>query len=219
MIAGNLVSQVLIPARTSDTGQDALNTMNEFNIRHLPIVNNTELLGVVSQDDILNHDAKEPVGSYNLSLIKAYVSDQDHIYDIIKLMIENQLTIVPVVDHEKNYMGMVTEKDLLQFFARSASFTEPGSIIVLEVNRRDYSLAEISRIVEGENAAILSSFVTSNLESVNVDVTLKINKQDLQSIISTFERFDYKVKGTFHEDTFTENLKERYDSFMSYLNV
>lgn len=219
MIAGNLISKMLIPVRTSDTGQDALNSMNEFNIQHLPIVNNTELLGVISQDDILNHDAKEPVGSYNLSLIRAYVNDQDHIYDIIKLLIENQLTIVPVVDSDNNYLGMVTERDLLQYFSRSASFTEPGSILVLEVNRRDYSLAEMSRIVEGENAAILSSFVTSNLESVNVDVTLKINKQDLQSIISTFERFSYKVKATFHEDTFMENLKERYDSFMSYLNV
>ncbi len=219
MIAGNLITQILTPVRTSDTGQDALNIMNEFNVRHLPIVNNTELLGVITQDDILNHNAKEPVGAYDLSLIRAYINDQDHIYDIIKLLIENQLTIVPVVDADNNYIGMVTEKDLLQFFARSASFTEPGSILVLEVNRRDYSLAEMSRIVEGENAAILSSFVTSNLESVNVDVTLKINKQDLQSIISTFERFDYKVKATFHEDTFMENLKERYDSFMSYLNV
>lgn len=219
MIAGNLITQMLTPVRTSDSGQDALNLMSEFNVRHLPIVNNTELLGVVSQEDILNHDAKEPVGSYNLSLIRAYVNDQDHIYDIIKLLIENQLTIVPVVDAENNYVGMVTEKDLLQFFARAASFTEPGSILVLEVNRRDYSMAEMARIVEGENAAILSSFVTSNLESVNVDVTLKINKQDLQSIISTFERFSYKVKATFHEDSYLEDLQERYDSFMSYLNV
>ena len=219
MIAGKLITKMLTPVRTSDTGQDALNTMNEFNVCHLPIVNNTELLGVVSQEDILNHDAKEPIGSYNLSLIRANVSDQDHVYDIIKLLIENQLSIVPVVDGDNNYVGMISERDLLQFFARAGSFTETGSILVLEVNRRDYSLAEMSRIIEGENALILSSFVTSNLETVNIDVTLKINKQDLQAIISTFERFDYKVKATFHEDTFSENLKERYDSFMSYLNV
>lgn len=221
MIAGKLVSTVIIPLRTSDTGQEALNLMNEFGIHHLPIVNNKELLGVVAQEDIDAHDANEPIGSYNLSLIRAHVDEQDHIYDTIKMIIENQLTIVPVVDSDKNYIGMVTERDLLQFFARSGSFTEPGSILVLEVNRRDYSLAEMSRIVEGENAAILSSFVTSSMgaDTVNVTVTLKINKQDLQPIAATFERFDYKIKATFQEETYMEGLQERYDSLMSYLNV
>lgn len=219
MIASNLISHGIIPLRTSDTGKEALSIMSDFYIKHLPIVNNKELLGVISEDDILNFDVEEAVGSYQLSLRRPYVRENDHIYDILRLISEQNLTIVPVVDLENNYLGLISQEDLLRFFANIGSFTEPGSIIVFEMSKRDYSLAEISRIVESEDAAILSSFITSSLESSLIDVTIKINRQDIQRIIASFERYEYQIKASFQETDFFDSLKERYDSLMAYLNV
>ncbi|MEM1323084.1 MAG: CBS domain-containing protein [Bacteroidota bacterium] len=219
MIASNLLSQTIVPLRTSDTGEEALSIMNDFYVKQLPIVNNEQLLGLISEDDILNHDIEEPVGSFQLSMSRPYVKENDHIYEVLRLLSEYQLTVIPVVDTEDNYLGLVTQEDLIRFFANIGSFTEPGSIIVLEVSKRDYSMSEISRIVESENAAILSSFITSNLDSTKIDVTIKINRQDIQSIIATFERFEYSIKASFFETDYFDSLKERYDSLMSYLNV
>ena len=219
MTAETLISDEIIPLRTSDTGEEALGMMDDFYVRHLPIVNNKQLLGLISQDDILNYNAVEPVGSYSLSMVRPYASGKDHIYELLRLLAEYHLTLIPVVDEEENYIGVVTLETLLLHFAQTASFSEPGSILVLEMSRRDYSLAEIARIVESENAAVLSSFITTNLESTRVDITIKINRQNIQSIIATFGRYDYEIKASFNEADYVGSLQERYDGLMSYLNV
>lgn len=219
MIAGNVISNVIIPLRTSDTGDEALSIMSDFYVKHLPIVNNQQLLGTISEDDILENDVEEPVGSYSLSMLKPYVKENDHIYEVMRMLAEYNLTVIPVVDFEDNYKGLISQDDLLRYFANTGSFKEPGSIIVLEMNKRDYSLSEISRIVESENAAILSSFITTNLSSTQVDVTLKINRQNIHSIIATLQRFEYDIKASFNEAEYLDSLQERYDALMSYLNV
>ena len=219
MIAKTLVSNEIIPLRTSDSGNEALSIMNEFGVRHLPIVNNKQLLGLISEDDILNFDVEEAVGSYRLSTFRPYVKESDHLYEVIKVLSQQKLTLMPVINVDEEYVGLISQEDLIHYFARIGSFTESGSIVVLAVNRRDYSLVEIARIVESEGAVILSSFVTSNLDSMSIDVTLKINRPDLGSIIATFDRFEYTIKATFSEEQYNDRIKERYDMLMTYLNV
>jgi len=188
VIANNLLSQTIVPLRTSDTGEDALSVMSDFYVKHLPIVNNTELLGLISEDDILDHDVEEAVGSYKLSINRPYVKSSDHLYEVLRLVSDYQLTTIPVVNNEKEYLGLISQEDLLRFFASIGSFKEPGSIIVLEMGKRDYSLAQLARIVESENSVILSSFITSSIDSTLIDVTLKINRPEIHRIIASFER-------------------------------
>jgi acetoin utilization protein AcuB len=219
MIAESLISNAIIPLQTSDTGEVSLEMMSEFYVRHLPIVNNRELLGVISEDDVLNFDPGEPIGSFSLSLTKPYVHANDHIYEVMRLIAEQDLTLIPVVDEENNYLGVITLEDTLRYFARTVSFAETGSILVLEIARRDYTMTEIARIVESEQGIILSSFITSYPDSEKIDVTIKVNRQHPQSIISTFERFNYTVKASFNEEEYYDTLKERYAGLMSYLNM
>lgn len=219
MIAENLLSDVIVPLRTSDTGAEALSIMNEFFVRHLPIVNNEELLGLLSEDDILDMDVEEAVGSYKLSLIHPHVNVRAHLYEVMRLLAEHNLTVIPVIDDERTYVGMITLEDLLRYFANSSPFREPGSIIVLEMGRQDYSLSEISRLVESENAIILSTFVFTYQDTPRIDVTLKVNTQNISTILATFQRFDYQIKASFSANNYTDTLRERYDALMSYLNV
>jgi len=219
MIAGKLISKTIVPLRTSDTGHEALAIMNDFYIRHLPIVNNKQLLGLISEDDILNNIVEEPVGSYHLSINKPYVKESDHVFEVMRLVGEYQLSVIPVVDVENNYIGLITQDKLIQYFAKSASFTETGSIIVLEMGKQDYSLTEITRLVESENAVVLSSFVTTNPDSTRVEVSLKVNRQEIRGILATFERFSYTIKGSYQETNYYDDLRERFDSLMSYLNI
>jgi CBS domain-containing protein len=212
-------SDSIIPLRTSETGDTALGIMNDFYVRHLPIVNDKQLLGLISEEDILEHDAHEPVGSYQLSLIRPYVKHNDHLYEILRLIAEYHLTLIPVVDEEENYIGLITMEDVLQYFTKTASFSEPGSIVVLEMSRHDYQLSQIAQIVESENAAVLSAFITTSLDSIRVDVTIKINRQNIQNILATFERYEYEVKASFNEIEYLDSLRDRYDSLMAYLNV
>ncbi len=221
MIAAELISKILIPLQTSDTGAEALSIMNDYYVKHLPIVNNKQLLGLLSEEDILDHDVHEPVGSYELSLHpEVYVKTDDHLFEVLAIISEFKLTVVPVVDHDNNYIGLITLEDLVQHYADSFSFSEPGSIIVLAMDRRDYSLAEISKIIEMEDAAILSVFISSpDIESGKILVTVKVNRQDIQHIKAALIRYGYDIRASFVESEYIDTLKERYDLLMSYLNV
>lgn len=219
MIANELLTNDILPLRTSDTGDEALEIMHDFFVQHLPIVNDRELLGLVSESDILEHDSGAAIGSYSLSLPHIRIRTSDHLYEVMRMVAQYELTAVPVVDGDGNYIGLITASDLLGFYARTATFAESGSIIILEVQRRDYSLSEIARIAESENATILSSFVESMGDGSLLHVTIKVNHENVGGMISTFARFGYEVQGTYNEGDAVDTLRERYDALINYLNV
>ena len=216
MTAELLLTDALVPLRPSDTGEEALGMMNEFYIRHLPVVEDGKLVAVVSEDDVLDADPQETVLNYRTARLPPSVFPDDHLYDIMRQLVDNNLTVVPVIDREGSYVGMVTGEDLLRFFAESSTFSDPGSIVVLEMGRHDYSMAEIARIVESDGAIILSSFVRSVVDSSRVEVTLKLNSQSIAGTMATFERFNYTVKASFNEKQLQDSLRERFDSLINY---
>jgi acetoin utilization protein AcuB len=220
MTAATLISTIIQPLTLEDTGNFAIDQMSEFHVRHIPLVDGEQLLGLVSEDDILNFDLDNSIRSWNLQFNRPYVSANNHIYEILRLMADFKLTVIPVVDKEDKYIGMITQENILARMGNMGSFTVPGSIIVLEMNRKDYSLAKISSIIEQENAAVLSTFITSDLQSSRAEVTIKINKKEISRIIASLERFDFEIKASFHEsDYLNDSMKERYESLMMYLNV
>ena len=220
MFAKQLISTEVTPLKTSDTGTETLAQMVDAHIRHLPIVNHRQLLGVISEEDVLSFNLDEPIGSNPLSLRKAFVSDTDHLFEVMRVMGAEELTLIPVVDNQNNYIGSIRMQDVLISFSKMASFVEPGGVIVLEMQRHEYSMHEIARIVEGENAKILSFFVGSRPESQMVDVMLKLDRsQDLGGILSTFHRFGYQIKASFVSDDFMDSLQDNYNSLMNYLDM
>ncbi len=222
MKAKHLISDIVPSLRTSDTGMRALNWMEIFRISHLPIVNNKEFLGLISDTDIYDLNmADESIGNHNLSLIRPSVTKEQHIYEVMQLVSQLKLSVIPVLDEENNqYLGLVTLMDLVHYFANMSAFNNPGGIIVLELHANDYSLSEISQIVESNDAKILSLYITQPDESMRLNVTLKLNKTDISSVIQTFNRYDYEIKDSFMEDNELDSLyNSRYEAFMKYLDI
>jgi len=221
MLAKELISDLVPPLKTSDTGLKALSMMEIFRISHLPIVNNEEFLGLISDNDIYDMNmADEPIGNHQLSLFSPFVSAEQHIFEVIELCGRLNLTVIPVLDDKKNYLGLILMSDLLHHFADLAALKNPGAIIVLEMNITDYSLTEISNIVEGNDGKILSLYISQPNDSTKIEVTLKINRTEISSFIQTFNRYNYTVKASYMESGEINSLIEsRYESFMRYLNV
>ncbi len=220
MRARQLTSSVIPPLKTSDSGRKALVWMQEFQVRHMPIVNNKQFLGLISEEDILDfNQADEAIGSHPLSLVKTSIDPDEHIFEAIKKLANGKYSILPVVDKEGEYQGVITHESLLLYFASLTSIIDPGGIVVLEVSRRDYLLSEIARIVESCNANVISSFVSSVPESDLLEVTVKVNVSDLSAIKAAFNRFEYRVMASFQETMYYNNLKERYDALMNFLDI
>jgi acetoin utilization protein AcuB len=221
MLAKDLISDVIPSLRTSDTAVEALNWMEVFRISHLPIVNNEEFLGLISDSDIFDvNNPDEPIGNHKLSLLRPYVRYDQHIYEVMELASRLELTVVPVLDYQSKFLGVVRMTDMLHYFAKLSAIEKPGGIIVLEIAENDYSMTEISQIIESNNAKILSMYINGTEDSTKLEVTLKLNVTDLTPIIQTFNRYDYSIKASFMEYDEQDDLyNERYDLFMRYLNT
>jgi hypothetical protein len=142
----------------------------------------------------------------------------DHIYQVLARVSEFKLSLIPILDNEDKYVGCSSVHHLLTLIADTGSIKENGGILVLEMARIDYSMAQIAQIVEGNDAKILSSYIMSSPDSTNIEVTLKINTVELDRIIRSFERYEYVIKASFQKSQYAEDLQFRYDALMNYLN-
>jgi len=221
MVANDLISEIIPSLKTSDTGQTALNWMEIFRISHLPIVNNQDFLGLISDTDIYDmNQPDEPIGNHELTLFKPFVTDEQHLFEVVGIAARLKLTVVPVLDNHSHYKGLITTNDLIKHIAGTSSMDQPGGIIVLEMIERDYSLTQIAQIVESNNVKILSMYITSPKESTRLEVTLKVNTTDLLALLRTFERYNYDVKTwVTTNDSIDRFYSERFDLLMKYLNM
>lgn len=221
MIAQELINHMVPPLKVTDDAHKAIVWMEEFRCNYLPVVDDGELQGFISEDIILeSNEIEKSVGSFNLKGKDCTVSMDSHFFDILRVAGEHKLNMVAVLNEEGKYAGIITVQDVMASFAQSASVQMPGGILVLSMDLIDYSLAEISRYVEENNAKIISStMVEDTLDKGKIKLTLKINQLDLSRIVATLERFGYRVIGRYQEDARDDDSKERLDMLMKYLNM
>ena len=221
MLAKDIVSENIPPLKITDKGEKAIEWMYEFKLSHLPLVDNKKYIGLVSEDDILDfNNTQEQLKKFIKNLYKPFVNENEHIYEVLRVAVNLKTTVIPVIDKKQNYLGIITLQSLLYNFAKMSSISEPGGIIMLELSHKtDYVLSDVARIVEGNDAHILSSYFNTDPETGKYTVTLKVDVTDIKHIVATFERYEYAVKAYFQETDMVEVIKDRYDSLMNYLNI
>ncbi len=220
MIAEELINQMIPPLKMSDTARQALQWMEELRVSQLPVLSGQEYKGLISEDLIYsNNDPATLLSEFALESQNVYAYKYQHFFDVLKIALDNDLSVVAVQDDDRNFIGVITITDTLTAFARS-SMQEPGGILVLLMEERDYSLTEVSRLVESNDAKILSSYVCPDKgDASRLKLTIKINRNDLSRIIATFERFSYNIVAKFHHTQGSEEDKERIDLLLRYLNM
>lgn len=220
MLAKSLIKDLIPPLKISDTGERALLWMEEFRLRYLPVVNETKFLGIISETDIQGlSDKSLYLGHYSLPLDRVFILEDQHVYEAVKFVSHYNYPIIPVLDADQNYTGIITVMDLMESFADLFVVKAPGGIIQLEVNNHDYKLSEIAQLVEANDAHIMSLSANPTRDQSKIEVTIKVNKIDLSRILAAFYRYNYTVKSYYHQSEFSEDLQNRYDSFMNYLKM
>lgn len=220
MIAKDLITEEIPPLVHTDTGEKALSWMEEFKVSHLPVLKNGNFVGVVSESDVLDKlDVDETLDKLFQHLPRPYVLESDHIYQVLSKVSEMKVTVIPILSAQEEYLGCTSVHHLLIFLANTGSIKENGGILVLEMARVDYSMAQIAQIIESNDARILSSYIMSSPDSSNIEVTLKINQIELDRIIRHFERYDYIIKASFQKSSYDDDMKFRYDALINFLNM
>lgn len=221
MIASEIINHMIPPLKATDDAHKAIIWMEEFRCNHLPVIENNQLLGFISEEIILEaNDIEKSLKDFDLVGKTCTVRQDSHFYDILKIAGEHKLQLVAVLNESDEYEGVITVQDIMTSFAQTAAVQIPGGILVLSIDLIDYSLAEISRLIEENNAKILSSIMVEDpMDSRKIKLTIKINQLDLTRIVATLERFEYKIIGRYQEDKKDFEDKDRIDMLMRYLNI
>ena len=220
MLTRDLQSQMIPYLHLHDTVYQALQLMNDYHVVHLPIVDDNKYIGIVSEDELLRAgDDTAELQDIREVFPTPSVKDHDHFLKAIQIAVQNSLSVVPVIEGEHNIVGVVTYNDLLKHSSDFMSLHEPGGLIVIELEGKEYSFNEISRIVESNDAQITQLNTHTDQETGMMQLTIKINKLEVSDIVATFQRYEYNVKYYFGEELFENELRNNYDNLMNYLKI
>ena len=221
MLAEKLISDSLTSVNSADTGRKALIFMDVYRVSHIPVVDDSKFLGLVSDKLIYDLNLIDlPIKSQIDKLNTSHVHRKQHIFEVAILMYKLKLSVLPVLDTDHYYLGAITLYDLARRFAKLFSLEEIGGVIILEMNINNYSLSEISQIVESNDIKILSCFLDRKHGTNILDVILKLDNDELSPLIQAFIRYDYNVKAVYLDQSELKDLyKDRFDQFMKFMNI
>ncbi len=220
MNIGQIITAQNYAVSPTDSKRYILDKMADLRLAHLPVVKDDLFLGLVSYEVISTQEQMdESIQQAGVAYEQMHVYDTQHIYDAALFFQIHPLDLLPVLDGEHNYLGAITPLDLVDALSETMSLNHPGGIIVLEIGNRDNALSHIAHIVEAENTQILNSYVRMFSDSSRLEITIKVNKVDVSSIVAAFLRHDYTVKTTYNDENSRDNSRDRYEQLMNYINM
>ena len=220
MLTIELINNNIPRLKLQDTVGKALQLINDFRVTHLPVVADDKYLGLISEEDLLDADEeKMPIELMQETFINASVHDNEHFLTAVNFCNQHDSSVVPVVNEDGELAGAITNTDLLKALGNFAGTNEIGGIIVLEMERSQFAISEISRIVESDNATILHLNTTVHPETGMLTVSIHVNKKEIASVVSTFERYDYDVIYYFGNENFENEIHTNYRHLMNYLDI
>jgi len=217
MIAKELINYMIPPLKTSDPISKVKLWMRELRVFELPVTDDDKYLGLIT-DDKLDEVIDGDLTNYDLEGDSAVVNQNQHYYEVLKIANREAVSLVAVIDDYGKYLGVIALEDIVEAFSRTSAVRGPGSLITLTLNAIDYSLSEISRLVEENGMKILSSYVVNvDSDPAKIKLTLKLNGEEVSHVVATLSRFGYVVETNFQENSKDLQERERLDSLMNYL--
>jgi predicted transcriptional regulator len=220
MLAVELNNNNIPQLQLQDTIAKALQLVSDFKVSHLPVVSEEKFLGLISEEDLMDaHNKNLRIELLQSDFILASINENDHFLQAVNISNQYQTNVVPVTNFENELIGTITRQTLLKTLGHFSGAQEIGSIIVLEMERNQFAISDISRIVESNGATVLHLNTTMQPETGLLRVTIHIDKKELSAVIAAFERYEYDVIYYFGEEKFENEIHSNYRHLMNYLDI
>lgn len=220
MLTTELINNNIPQLHLQDTVSKALQLINDYRISHLPVVQEEKYLGLISEDDLLDaEDERLAIQALQEHFTIAFVKENEHFLNAVNCSNRYETSVVPVINEQSELVGVITVADLLKALGDFSGANEIGGIIVMEMERSQFAISEISRIVESNDAHILHLNTTVQPDTGMLTVTLHLNKKEIASIVSSFERYEYDVIYFFGDEKFENEIHVNYRHLMNYLDI
>lgn len=219
MLIGQFLSNADFSIQKTDSIQLALEKLQDMLCKELVVLNGDEYIGFVNESNLLDADDEQaPISAIKINTAPIQLKFNQHPYDALVMTTYN-ISLIPILDQDNNYIGVSTQLDILKAIALIQSQNESGAIIVLSIGLHDFSLSQIAHLVESDNCRILNCATKINLESDSIEVTLKVDKTNINSLLNSFLRHNYIVMETHNTVAAFDDTAERYQQLMNYINI
>ncbi len=201
-----------------ETIAEVQNFFEEVSFSHFSVLNEGIYMGCIASDDVETFDDDKKVDDYKYTL-EGFFARKNMIWlDVLEVFAKNHSNVVPVLGEDNAYLGYYELEDIVKFFHETPFLKEQGAVIVVEKNAIDYSMGQITQIVESNNGKLLGLFI-SDASAEKIQVTIKIAMGSTNEIIQTFRRYNYEIVSEHNEDNYINNLRERSEYLEKYLNI
>lgn len=207
------------PFTLSSTIAEVKGFFNETNFSHFPIVEENHLIGLISETELQGIDNESSqIGDFQFLFNFFFVEESTRFLDLLKIYAANETNLVPVLNEKKQYLGYYDLIEVMHIYNATPFLHDDGAIISLQKEKENYSFGEICQIVESNNGQILGLFL-EEADSEVVKITVKFDAPEVNEILQSFRRYNYKVLSNLKEDYYLEDLKERSSYLQKYLNI
>ncbi|QRY56859.1 CBS domain-containing protein [Sphingobacterium siyangense] len=220
MLISQFLSNADFSIQNADSIQQALEKLQDMLCKELVVINGDDYIGLVNETILLDaEDEEAPLSSIKINTAPIQLKFNQHPYDALVMITVYNSTIIPVLDQDNKYIGVSTQLDILKAISSIQSQNESGAIIVLAIGLHDFSLSQIAHLVESDNCRILNCATKINLESDNIEVTLKVDKSNINALLNSFLRHNYLVLETHNTIAAFDDTADRYQQLMNYINI
>lgn len=205
MLLEEVMIKDVITLSPTNTAKDALQTMQENKIRHLPIVESDgTVVGIVSDRDLKNIDPPTLIGGSDHDLSNSLLGDimtpnpilghpMDFVEEAAILFYEHKIGALPIVSTDK-LVGIITETDLLYKYIELTGAHQPGSQIEVRVPNVPGILYEVSKVFHDHQTNVLSVLVYPDKENVaNKIIVIRINSMNPLPLIQGLRHNGFEV--------------------------
>lgn len=204
--------------RPSDTVDDALLLFSDYKLTHLPYVIDRSLEGFFSEDLLLNYDIDDHLTDIQPLPAEHILLENDQLTEAVRKATGSGVMLLPVLNADGEFSGVVEKTALFEEFISQLALHQPGGLLEINLQGKDYSLTEISRIIENESGKIISLFITGDGNN-DMILSLKLDITQISTVISALGRFGYEVASYYSSEPVNNLEKDRFDLLMKYLSM
>jgi len=216
MLAGEILSEQVIPLKKNDACEAAVGFMSQMSVFELPVVEAGKLIGYLTISEAIINQNKSVGQALNANVFQ--IKDNTHLFDVARILADTNRNCLAVCNQEDLYIGSITATDVVKAIGQHSFLASPGAIVTLEIWPRDYSLTELSRIVESNNIKIIAIFI-KNTPSQKLEVNIKFNSTEINSILNALERYNYQIKAIHQASQNQDDYSNRLDWLIKYMNT
>jgi acetoin utilization protein AcuB len=209
MIVGEVMSKKMVTVKKSDSLKKAQDIMVEKSIRHLPVMDGTELLGIITESDIRAafmgkkaktnagkvqalHPSKMKVSAY-MTADPMVVVPETHIEDAALIIYKYKIGALPVIKRNK-LVGIISIMDILGIFVDLMGIIHSSSRVDVMMDKNPKNFEKVSNIIHKEDLNIISVGMAPHGAGGNKQVYFfRLDLCDTANVVKKIKKAGFKV--------------------------